>query len=65
MAWIEDWWPAGAILFGAYLLVKGVNVLGLETVVSAELQLSFADNTPPPAPVAGPLPRSPSKLRRS
>jgi hypothetical protein len=34
-----------------YLLVKGVNVLGLETVVTAELQLSLPDNSPPPAPM--------------
>ena len=22
--WLEDWWPAGLLLFGGYLLVKGV-----------------------------------------
>jgi hypothetical protein len=32
-----------------YLLVKGVNVLGLESVVTASLELGFSDNSPPPA----------------
>jgi hypothetical protein len=34
-----------------YLLVKGVNALGLETVITAELQLSFPDASPPPPPM--------------
>ncbi|MDH3284752.1 MAG: hypothetical protein OEQ13_08420, partial [Acidobacteriota bacterium] len=25
LAWVADWWPAAAILFGAYLLVKGIR----------------------------------------
>ncbi|HXV76376.1 MAG TPA: hypothetical protein VD788_08650 [Candidatus Polarisedimenticolaceae bacterium] len=23
--WLEDWWPAGVVLFGVYLVVKGVQ----------------------------------------
>ncbi|MBN1836886.1 MAG: hypothetical protein JW820_13610, partial [Spirochaetales bacterium] len=33
-----------------YLLVKGVNLLGLEAVVVAELELDYSDGSPPPAP---------------
>lgn len=25
LAWIEDWWPAAPILFGLYLLVRGIQ----------------------------------------
>ncbi|MGM0674630.1 MAG: hypothetical protein ACQETQ_08050 [Spirochaetota bacterium] len=33
-----------------YLLVRAVNVLGLESIVTRELTFDFADRTPPPAP---------------
>lgn len=34
-----------------FLLVKAVNSVGLESVVSAELQFSYNDNSPPPSPM--------------
>ena len=43
-----------------YLLVKGVNVLGLETVVAAELELDFTDASPPPAPMVVTYPQASS-----
>jgi hypothetical protein len=43
-----------------YLLVKGVNILGLEAVVTADLELSFVDNSPPPAPMVVTVPQQSS-----
>ncbi len=34
-----------------YLLVKAVNSVGLESVVSAELEFSYSDISPPPSPM--------------
>jgi len=43
-----------------YLLVKGVNILGLEALVTADLELSFVDNSPPPAPMVVTYPQQSS-----
>jgi hypothetical protein len=27
LVWVKDWWPVAPILFGAYLLVRGIQDL--------------------------------------
>ena len=56
--WTEAVWDFGKLVnlpvgtgVPIYLSVRGVNVLGLEALLSASLELDFADNTPPPGPL--------------